>query len=202
MRVVDGIIEIIIVIIKIFKHKNMIFLMDNKIIHECNSCKKTYKNKSSLDKHKKKCVNITLETSDNKPTENNYDVNMTFLEGNKVAMEVKKESDDGEQVLKDILKPKISETYQEEINKLQSLIDTFKNMPIPENSENKDATISQLKNIVTILMTQSQNLIKEMQQMSRRNSYFKNNIMLAAFVLDKCRKEVPETDEEFENMFV
>lgn len=75
-------------------------------------------------------------------------------------------------------------------------------MPIPENSENKDATISQLKNIVTILMTQSQNLIKEMQQMSRRNSYFKNNIMLAAFVLDKCRKEVPETDEEFENMFV
>jgi hypothetical protein len=38
--------------------------------------------------------------------------------------------------------------------------------------------------------------------MSRRNSFFKNNIMLAAFVLDKCRKEVPETDEEFENMFV
>jgi len=25
--------------------------------------------------------------------------------------------------------------------------------------------------------------------------------MLASFVLDKCRKEVPETDEEFENMF-
>lgn len=177
--------------------------MENKIIHECNMCKKTYKNKSSLDKHKKKCVNITLETSDNKPKENNYDVNMTFLEGNKVALEVTKEGgDDGEQVLKDILKPKISETYQEEINKLQNLIDTFKNMSIPENSENKDATISQLKNIVTILMTQSQNLIKEMQQMSRRNSFFKNNIMLAAFVLDKCRKEVPETDEEFENMFV
>ena len=195
-------IEIIIVIIKIFKHININFFMENKIIHECNSCKKTYKNKSSLEKHKKKCINITLETNDNKPKENNYDVNMTFLEGNKVAVEVTKESDDGEQVLKDILKPKISETYQEEINKLQSLIDTFKNMPIPENSENKDATISQLKNIVTILMTQSQNLIKEMQQMSRRNSYFKNNIMLAAFVLDKCRKEVPETDEEFENMFV
>jgi len=50
-------------------------------------------------------------------------------------------------------------------------------------------------------MTQSQNLIKEMKQMSRRNSYFKNNIMLASFVLDKCRKEVPETDEDFENMF-
>jgi len=200
---VDGMIEIIIVIIKIFKHINIIFLMENKIIYECNICKKSYKRKSSLEKCKKKCANITsLETSDNKPKENNYDVNMTFLEGNKVAVEVTKESDDGEQVLKDILKPKISETYQEEINKLQSLIDTFKNMPIPENSENKDATISQLKNIVTILMTQSQNLIKEMQQMSRRNSYFKNNIMLAAFVLDKCRKEVPETDEEFENMFV
>jgi len=51
------------------------------------------------------------------------------------------------------------------------------------------------------LMTQSQNLIKEMQQMSRRNSYFKNNIILAAFILDKCRKDVPETEEEFDNMF-
>jgi hypothetical protein len=25
--------------------------------------------------------------------------------------------------------------------------------------------------------------------------------MLAAFILDNCRKDVPETDEEFENMF-
>ena len=51
-------------------------------------------------------------------------------------------------------------------------------------------------------MSQSQNLIKEMQTMSKRNSYYKNNIMLATFVLDKCRKEIPETDEEFDNMFV
>ena len=77
----------------------------------------------------------------------------------------------------------------------------FKTLPIPEKQESKDLTINQLKNIIAILMTQSQNLIKEMKQMSRRNSYFKNNIMLASFVLDKCRKEVPETDEDFENMF-
>jgi hypothetical protein len=50
-------------------------------------------------------------------------------------------------------------------------------------------------------MTQSKNLIKEMQNMSRRNSYFKNNIILASFILDKCRKDVPETEEEYENMF-
>jgi len=37
--------------------------------------------------------------------------------------------------------------------------------------------------------------------MSRRNSYFKNNIILASFILDKCRKDVPETEEEYENMF-
>ena len=75
----------------------------------------------------------------------------------------------------------------------------FKNFPV---SNNKDTTISQLKNIITILMSQSQNLIKEMQTMSKRNSYYKNNIMLAAFILDKCRNEIPESDEEFDNMFV
>ena len=51
------------------------------------------------------------------------------------------------------------------------------------------------------LRKQSKNLIKEMQNMSRRNSYFKNNIILASFILDKCRKDVPETEEEYENMF-
>ena len=74
----------------------------------------------------------------------------------------------------------------------------FKDFPV---SSNKDTTISQLKNIITILMSQSQNLIKEMQSMSKRNSYYKNNIMLAAFVLDKCRKEIPDNDEEFDKMF-
>ena len=54
---------------------------------------------------------------------------------------------------------------------------------------------------INILMQQSQNLIKEMKLMSRKNSYLKNNVMLASFILDKCRKEVPETEEEFEKMF-
>jgi hypothetical protein len=204
-------------LIKIFKHKELYFLMENKIIHKCNKCGKKYKNKSSLDKHHKKCniqdnisVDIneeaTCENNDVEKKENNYDVNMTFLEGNKIELEVKKQGDesdseDGEEVLKEILKPKVSKSYQEEIDKLQDLINMFKNLPIPEDPNNKDATIAQLKNIIAILMTQSQNLIKEMQTMSRRNSYYKNNIMLAAFVLDKCRKDIPETDEEFDNMF-
>ena len=181
--------------------------MENKIIYQCKKCDKKYKSKTSLEKHEKKCKandskpSITIEETEKK--ENNYDVNMTFLEGNKVAVEVTKQDDDedGEQVLKEILKPKVSPSYQQEIDKLQDLIEMFKTLPIPEKAESKDLTISQLKNIIAILMTQSQNLIKEMKQMSRRNSYFKNNIMLASFVLDKCRREVPESEEEFENMF-
>jgi|UniRef100_A0A6C0CIY4 hypothetical protein len=181
--------------------------MENKIINQCKKCDKKYKSKTSLEKHEKKCKandskpSITIEETEKK--ENNYDVNMTFLEGNKVAVEVTKQDDDedGEQVLKEILKPKVSPSYQQEIDKLQDLIEMFKTLPIPEKAESKDLTISQLKNIIAILMTQSQNLIKEMKQMSRRNSYFKNNIMLASFVLDKCRREVPESEEEFENMF-
>ena len=181
--------------------------MENKIINQCKKCDKKYKSKISLEKHEKKCKandskpSITIEETEKK--ENNYDVNMTFLEGNKVAVEVTKQDDDedGEQVLKEILKPKVSPSYQQEIDKLQDLIEMFKTLPIPEKAESKDLTISQLKNIIAILMTQSQNLIKEMKQMSRRNSYFKNNIMLASFVLDKCRREVPESEEEFENMF-
>lgn len=181
--------------------------MENKIIYQCKKCEKKYKSKASLEKHENKCDIKKPENNTTQPEkkENNYDVNMTFLEGNKVAVEVKKQSEneeeDGEQVLKEILKPKVSPSYQQEIDKLQDLVEMFKTLPIPEKPESKDLTINQLKNIIAILMTQSQNLIKEMKQMSRRNSYFKNNIMLASFVLDKCRKEVPETDEDFENMF-
>ena len=147
------------------------------------------------------------ESSETGSKENNYDVNMTFLDDNQVKVEVKKQPgededcDDGEEVLKDILKPKISSSYQEEIDKLEDMIKMIKTFPISDDPDKKDQVIDQLKNTLAILMTQSKNLIKEMQQMSRRNSYFKNNIILAAFILDKCRKDVPETEEEFDNMF-
>jgi len=149
-----------------------------------------------------------------KVNENTYDVNMTFVEGNKVQVDIKKQpqqvqvssdsdsdEESGEKVLKDILRPKVSNTYQDEIDKLENLINMFKTLPISDDPNKKDHTIEQLKKTVTILMTQSRNLIKEMKQMSRRNSYYRNNIMLSAFILDNCRKDVPETDEEFENMF-
>ena len=151
-----------------------------------------------------------------KVNENTYDVNMTFVEGNKVQVDIKKQpqqqsvevssdsdsdEESGEKVLKDILRPKVSNTYQDEIDKLENLINMFKTLPISDDPNKKDHTIEQLKKTVAILMTQSRNLIKEMKQMSRRNSYYRNNIMLSAFILDNCRKDVPETDEEFENMF-
>jgi hypothetical protein len=230
-------------------------MTDNKIIHKCSKCSKTYKGVASLQKHQDKCqvessavpppvtnaTNVTnkinIKPMVNAPKqpavvqkinpphpshmvkENNYDINMTFGKDNKVQVEVKKQptmkydvtsdsgsetdSDDetGEKVLKDILRPKVSPTYQDEIDKLENLIGMFKTLPISSDPARKDYTIEQLKATVTILMTQSQCLIKEMKQMSRRNSYYKNNIMLAAFILDRCRMEVPETDEEFENMF-
>ena len=187
--------------------------MENMIIYKCEKCNKKYKKESSLQKHLKKCKPVVeivdkpedknIVNSEN-DTENNYDVNMTFLDDDKIEVEVKKqvqESLEGENELKELLKPKVSESYRDEINKLQDLINMFKNLPIPESPENKDATIDQLKNILTITMSQSQNLIKEMEAMSRRNSFYKNNIMLASWLLDKCRKEVPESDEEFENLF-
>lgn len=187
-------------------------MASNKIIHQCSKCPKTYKTSSTLKKHEEKCKeSATTESSSNgenfKNQDNNYDVNMTFLEGNKVEVEVKKqpnegdEKEDGEKVLKEILKPKISPSYQDEIDKLESLVKVIQNLPISNDPEKKDHTIAQLRNTLAILMTQSKNLIKEMQNMSRRNSYFKNNIILATFILDKCRKDVPETEEEYENMF-
>lgn len=195
---------------------------DNKIIYQCSKCSKTYKTNTTLKKHMAKCnVNSTptseqkfsLPDSNNEPKENTYDINMTFVDGNKVEVEVHKQNDnfeddedseeeDGKEVLKDILRPKVSHTYQDEIDKLDKLIEVFKTLPISDDPAKKDNTIEQLKTTITILMTQSQNLIKEMQLMSRKNSYYKNNIMLATFILDKCRKEEPpETDEEFDNMF-
>ena len=193
-------------------------MTENKIIHQCSNCSKTYKSNKSLKKHEDKCCVEEEKVTENEQTsstetssketsskEDNYDVNMTFLDDNQVKVEVKKqfgdEDEDGDEVLKEILKPKISNSYQEEIDKLDDMIKMIKTFPISDDPEKKDQVIDQLKNTLAILMTQSQNLIKEMQQMSRRNSYFKNNIILAAFILDKCRKDVPETEEEFDNMF-
>ena len=192
-------------------------MTENKIIHQCSKCTKTYKSSKSLKKHEDKCCleekieenekTSSTETSSKETSskENNYDVNMTFLDDNQVKVEVKKQfgedDEDGDEVLKEILKPKISNSYQEEIDKLDDMVKMIKTFPISDDPAKKDQVIDQLKNTLAILMTQSQNLIKEMQQMSRRNSYFKNNIILAAFILDKCRKDVPETEEEFDNMF-
>jgi hypothetical protein len=227
---------------------------DNKIIYKCPKCSKIYKGKTAFNKHVTSCkskessapiqtipissnIPVTAPTNSNpsiptptpssqKPTENNYDINMTFGEGNKVHVDMKKQpttgrpsvgrqaagggssdeetdsdEESGETVLKDLLRPKVSETYQEEIDKLENLIKMFKHLPVSDDPSKKDHVIDQLKATITILMTQAQSLIKEMKQMSRRNSYYKNNIMLATFILDKCRMDAPETEEEFENMF-
>jgi hypothetical protein len=192
-------------------------MAENKIIHQCSNCSKTYKSKKTLEKHQDNCKekseisnkkeSETTETSENsgKTTENNYDVNMTFEENDKVEIEIKKklieDAEGGEEVLKGIVKPKISNSYQEEIDKLEKMVKMIQKFPVSSDPAKKDQTIAQLKNTINVLLIQSKNLIKEMQTMSRRNSYFKNNIILAAFILDKCRKDVPETEQEFQNMF-
>jgi hypothetical protein len=184
-------------------------MAENKIIHQCSNCSKTYKSKKTLEKHQDNCKekSETTETSENsgKTTENNYDVNMTFEENDKIEIEIKKklieDAEGGEEVLKGIVKPKISNSYQEEIDKLEKMVKMIQKFPVSSDPAKKDQTIAQLKNTINVLLIQSKNLIKEMQTMSRRNSYFKNNIILAAFILDKCRKDVPETEQEFQNMF-
>jgi hypothetical protein len=229
-------------------------MTDNKVVYKCSNCSKLYKGKAPFKKHELSCKskesdiasNIsvpgpgpvpstnssfgnTASKSSNPPNQkenaNNYDINMTFGEGNKVHVDMKKQpatkqssaraagvrakvedetdsdEESGEKVLKELIRPKVSETYQEEIDKLENLIKMFKHLPISDDPAKKDNVIDQLKATITILMTQAQSLIKEMKQMSRRNSYYKNNIMLATFILDKCRMDAPETEEEFENMF-
>ena len=145
------------------------------------------------------------DDSGDEKTKNNYDVSMTFLEGQRVKVEMKKQAnegeDDGEQILKEILKPKISESYQDEIDKLSGLINMVTEFVIPSTEPDKDRMIDQLKNTMMVMMIQARNLIKEMKKMTYRNNYLKNNVMLAAFVLDRCRKDVPETEEEFEELF-
>lgn len=143
--------------------------------------------------------------SGDETTKNNYDVSMTFLEGQRVKVEMKKQANDGEEdgekILKEILKPKISESYQDEIDKLSGLINMVTEFVIPSTESDKDKMIDQLKNTMMVMMIQARNLIKEMKKMTYRNNYLKNNVMLAAFVLDRCRKDVPETEEEFEELF-
>jgi hypothetical protein len=208
-------------------------MSDNKVIYKCSKCSKIYKGKAPFEKHEASCkskessaptqtIPVTApnspSSSNQTPNENNYDISMTFGEGNKVHVDMKKQppikvpsakeddetdsdEESGEKVLKDLLRPKVSETYQEEIDKLENLIKMFKHLPVSDDPTKKDHVIEQLKATITILMTQAQSLIKEMKQMSRRNSYYKNNIMLATFILDKCRMDAPETEEDFENMF-
>jgi len=207
---------------------------NNTAGHKCPICSKSYKNTASLGKHAVKCAEAmsllaqkneilsqiqippvgnvqgtTAQENNNSGSShapgNNYDISMSFLEGNRIQVEVKKQAvdgeEDGEQVLKEILKPKISETYQDEIDKLEDLIKMVKVFAIPNNDNDKDKMIDQLKNTITVMMIQAKNLINEMKQMSFRNNYYKNNIMLASYVLDKCRKDVPGSEEEFEQMF-
>ena len=209
--------------------------MENNIVsHKCPICSRTYKNTASLSKHAVKCaeamsllakkneilpqvhippvgnVQGTTDQENNNSGSthapgNNYDISMSFLEGNRIQVEVKKQSvdgvEDGEQVLREILKPKISESYQDEIDKLEDLIKMVKVFAIPSDDNDKDRMIDQLKNTIAVMMIQAKNLINEMKQMSFRNNYYKNNIMLASYVLDKCRKDVPGSEEEFEQMF-
>lgn len=209
--------------------------MENNIVsHKCPICSRTYKNTASLSKHAVKCaeamsllakkneilpqvhippvgnVQGTTDQENNNSGSthapgNNYDISMSFLEGNRIQVEVKKQSvdgeEDGEQVLREILKPKISESYQDEIDKLEDLIKMVKVFAIPNDDNDKDRMIDQLKNTIAVMMIQAKNLINEMKQMSFRNNYYKNNIMLASYVLDKCRKDVPGSEEEFEQMF-
>ena len=170
-------------------------MSDNKILHKCTSCLKSYKSDSMLKKHKckkdamntpieavpesmseeqkkmlaqqkvnelvqqKKMENLAkakamanaVDSGNTSGKENTYDVNMTFMENNKVKVEMKKQGEDSdsdsdsdkgdENVLKDLVRPKISTSYQDEIDKLENLVQLFKNMPISEDPDKKDRTM-------------------------------------------------------------
>ena len=181
--------------------------MENHVLHICNKCHKKYKNKKSLDKHEPTCKagekSPTQKKAQNITDVGNetYDINMTFTDENTVKVAVKKQDEEitdeeGEKALKEILKPRVSPTYRQEIEKLAGLLQVVENIPIPDHDVDKDATIKRLKDTIRIILEQSRNLIKEMEKMGRKNSYLKNNIMLSTYLLDKCRGEVPAEYEE------
>jgi hypothetical protein len=177
----------------------------NKILKNNIQVTDTSDNMNGTDTSSQSDPQSDEDDNSNEKTKNNYDVSMTFLEGQRVKVEMKKQAnegeEDGEQILKEILKPKISESYQDEIDKLSGLINMVTEFVIPSKEPDKDKMIDQLKNTMMVCMIQARNLIKEMKKMTYRNNYLKNNVMLAAFVLDRCRKDVPETEEEFEELF-
>ncbi len=177
----------------------------NKILKNSIQVMDTSEEMNGTDTGSQSDPQIDEEDNEKEKPGNNYDVSMTFLEGQRVKVEMKKQAkdgqEDGEQILKEILKPKISESYQDEIDKLSGLINMVTEFVIPSEEPDKDRMIDQLKNTMMVMMIQARNLIKEMKKMTYRNNYLKNNVMLAAFVLDRCRKDVPETEEEFEELF-
>lgn len=186
----------------------------------CKYCAKKYVKKKSLEKHEEKCYNmINMEIKDESLVNNNvvlddlvsgdeneeenimnnnYDINLTLTEDNKIKVESGNDDEEnGEEALKNLLKPKVSTSYKEEIEKLEELINYVSSIVPPEDEDDKDRLIKTLRNTIQVTLDQSKNLIKEMEQMAKKNSYLKNNIMLAAYLLDKCKKDVPE-DIEFE----
>lgn len=185
----------------------------------CKYCGKKYVKKKSLEKHEEKCCKV-IKMEINEPTivepvvfedlvsgdengeenlmNNNYDINLTLTEDNKLKVESGNDDEEnGEEALKNLLKPKVSTSYKEEIEKLEELINYVSSIVPPEDEDDKDRLIKTLRNTIQVTLDQSKNLIKEMEQMAKKNSYLKNNIMLAAYLLDKCKKDVPE-DIEFE----
>ena len=181
--------------------------MESNDNYSCSTCNKQFNNMLLFNKHTQECNEHELssngsesenENENETETENKdktYDINMRFTEDKQVQIQVENKDLLNDNVVDDILNPKISSSYREEIDKLNDLLNYVKNIPIPNNDEDKDITIKSLKDTITALMEQSKCLIEEMEKMCQKNSYLKNNVMLAAFVLDKCRKEIPEYDD-------
>tara|TARA_B110000967_G_scaffold136443_1_gene139265 strand:+ start:1650 stop:2312 length:663 start_codon:yes stop_codon:yes gene_type:complete len=188
----------------------------SKATYTCPTCDKEYKSRITLDKHQKKC-NVSQEssTNGNDNTEKSYNVNMYF---NKTNVDVEVTDVDTNEVIEkttrplkqrqsqippqvevtddetldEMLRPRVSETYQREITNLKNLIKHIGDLNIPSGDEERVTTIIMLKTTSDMLLKQSLKLMEEMEQIAKKNSFLKNNMMMASFLLEKCR-----TDEEF-----
>ena len=122
------------------------------------------------------------------------------LDKPKPSIEEKNEDTIDDETLDEMLRPRVSESYQREINNLKSLIKHMGELNIPIDENDQVTTIAMLRSTNEMLLKQSLKLMEEMEQIAMKNSFLKNNAMMAAFFLEKCKtnEQFFETVKEYE----
>ena len=116
------------------------------------------------------------------------------LDKPKPSIEEKNEDTIDDETLDEMLRPRVSESYQREINNLKSLIKHMGELNIPIDENDQVTTIAMLRSTNEMLLKQSLKLMEEMEQIAMKNSFLKNNEQFFETVKeyeekDRCKAE-------------